>query len=218
MQDVERVARALCEASGKNPDKMTPAPRGVLGMVPLWALWEKQATAAISAMPNNLKHTTLAIAMHCGEDVGFDRGWNAAIEAAADKAIKGRNFWRDKCEATKNRRESRDYETMAITCGHIEHAISQLKKDTGDLAQAEAPTEPHLEFRPDENGDFDEIVARFSDGSVHVETMSDKRCYVVFRWSDGRYCQWHISSGKALKYSHEQGKDTGNPSPKPPIL
>lgn len=63
MQDVERVARALCEASGKNPDKITPAPRGVPGMVPLWTLWEKQATAAISAMPDS-----------------FDRGWNAAID------------------------------------------------------------------------------------------------------------------------------------------
>ena len=126
MQDVERVARALCEASGRNPDGITPAPRGVRGMVPLWTLWEKQATAAISAM---------------------------------------------------------------------------------------TPTEPHLEFRPDENGEFDEMVARFSDGTVHVETMSDKRCYVAFRWNDGRFCQWYISSGKALKYHHEQGNDTGNLAP-----
>jgi len=47
---VERVARAMCEAVGKNPDKMTPAPRGAVGMVPLWTLWKSQAKAAIAAM------------------------------------------------------------------------------------------------------------------------------------------------------------------------
>ena len=44
---IEAVARAWCEASGKDPDKLTPAPRGVVGLVPLWTLFEPQARAAI---------------------------------------------------------------------------------------------------------------------------------------------------------------------------
>jgi len=41
------------------------------------------ATAAISAMT---PCTALSHALHAGEDVGFARGWNAAIEAAAGVA------------------------------------------------------------------------------------------------------------------------------------
>jgi hypothetical protein len=63
-----------------------------------------------------------------------------------------------------------------------------------------------LEFRPRDNGDFDEIVARFADGMVHVETMDDKSCYVGFYWDDGRYCQWWVSSKKKLSYHHEDGQ------------
>lgn len=70
-----------------------------------------------------------------------------------------------------------------------------------------------LEFRPRENGDFDEIVARFADGSVHVETMSDKGCYVGFYWDDGRYCQWWISSKKKLEYHHEDGNTRAKETP-----
>ena len=44
---IEAVARAWCESSGKDPDKLTPAPRGVVGLVPLWTLFEPQARAAI---------------------------------------------------------------------------------------------------------------------------------------------------------------------------
>lgn len=68
-----------------------------------------------------------------------------------------------------------------------------------------------LEFRPDEKGEFDEIVAAFADGSVHVETMSDQGCYVGFYWDDGRYCQWWIGvKGRSkLTYQHDDGH--GNP-------
>ena len=62
-----------------------------------------------------------------------------------------------------------------------------------------------VEFRPRESGKFDEIVARFADGMVHVETMTGKTCYVGFYWDDGRYCQWWISSDKKLHYRHEDG-------------
>lgn len=67
-------------------------------------------------------------------------------------------------------------------------------------------SEPALEFRPDHEGEFDEIVARFADGMVHVETMNDTGCYVGFYWDDGRYCQWWISSKKKLHYHHDEGQ------------
>lgn len=64
---------------------------------------------------------------------------------------------------------------------------------------------PHLEFRPRENGEFDEMVARFKDGVVHIETLSKGSCYIGFQWDDGRYCQWYVSSKKKLHYHHESG-------------
>lgn len=66
-----------------------------------------------------------------------------------------------------------------------------------------------LEFRPRENGDFDEIVARFSNGMVHVETMSATGCYVGFYWDDGRVCQWWINSKRKLEYYHEESVASG---------
>ncbi len=74
------------------------------------------------------------------------------------------------------------------------------------MSVSDRPPLPQLEFRPDHAGKFDEIVARFADGMVHVETMSGKTCYVGFYWDDGRYCQWWISSGKKLSYNHEDGQ------------
>ena len=82
---------------------------------------------------------------------------------------------------------------------------------------------PALEFRPDYKGRFDEIVARFADGMVHVETMSKTGCYVGFYWDDGRWCQWWINSAKKLEYIHDdcvdrptrftaQGVDRGMPA------
>ena len=51
----ERVARAMCAATGKDPDKLNPAPRGAIGMVPLWTLWATQADVAIAAMMGGVK-------------------------------------------------------------------------------------------------------------------------------------------------------------------
>ncbi|MET0439145.1 MAG: hypothetical protein ABW043_16795 [Devosia sp.] len=59
-----------------------------------------------------------------------------------------------------------------------------------------------LELRPRENGDFDELIARFSDGMVHVETMSARGVYIGFYCDDGRAHQLWISSDKKLRY-HE---------------
>jgi len=48
----ERIARAMCAASrpSSNPDDLTPAPRGRLGMIPKWRLYEHLALAAMKAM------------------------------------------------------------------------------------------------------------------------------------------------------------------------
>lgn len=71
---------------------------------------------------------------------------------------------------------------------------------------------PHLEFRPDSRGEFDEIVARFADGMVHAEMMDDKSCYVGFYWDDGRYCQWWFGTKKGKLWNdHEDGD---NPPPR----
>ena len=73
------------------------------------------------------------------------------------------------------------------------------------MSQNTSSAPSHLEFRPRANGDFDEIIARFGDGTVHVETMSGRSCYVGFYWDDGRFCQWYISSTGKLSYYHEHG-------------
>jgi hypothetical protein len=66
-----------------------------------------------------------------------------------------------------------------------------------------------LEFRPDHTGEFDELVARFGDGGVFVETMSDQGVYVDFTWNDGLHCQlWITVSGRSkLRYYHESDED-----------
>ena len=67
-----------------------------------------------------------------------------------------------------------------------------------------------LEFRPDHKGEFDELVARFADGGVFIETMSDQGVYVDFSWDGGRHCQlWITVGGKSkLRYHHEDDIDT----------
>lgn len=57
-----------------------------------------------------------------------------------------------------------------------------------------------LELRPDEKGGFDELIARFADGMVFVETMSGKGVYIGFYCDDGRAHQLWISSDKKLRY------------------
>ena len=52
---VEAVARAMMAASrpNANPDDLTPAPRGTIGFVPKWRLFEHLARAAIAAMADH---------------------------------------------------------------------------------------------------------------------------------------------------------------------
>jgi hypothetical protein len=91
MQDVERIARAICAA---DPDiRMGDAEGVVQQRVNVeWKNYTRQATTAISAMPDS-----------------FDRGWNAAIEAAAEVAA--------------------NWDEMSPHASRAQ-AISQLKKDT----------------------------------------------------------------------------------------
>lgn len=62
---------------------------------------------------------------------------------------------------------------------------------------------PWIEFRPDSKGKFDELVARFADGMIHAEMMTDKSLYVGLYWDDGRTCQWWISADKKLRHHHD---------------
>jgi len=66
-----------------------------------------------------------------------------------------------------------------------------------------------MEVRPDSDGAFDEMVARFADGMVHVEMMDDNRVYIGFYRDDGRGHQLWISSKKKLRCNEE--KANGSP-------
>lgn len=63
-----------------------------------------------------------------------------ALEAAAGVADEGNVHWRDKAGAAPNKRESRDYETMAIACCHVSAAIKSLDPATilAGLTEAQA--------------------------------------------------------------------------------
>ena len=97
------------------------------------------------------------------------------------------------------------YLTFSDDGAHIRKWSREPFDGAGEYVRAPVCAKPHLEFRPDDKGRFDEIVARFGDGMVHVETMSKRSCYVGFYWDDGRYCQWWISSAGKLAYHHEDG-------------
>lgn len=58
-----------------------------------------------------------------------------------------------------------------------------------------------LELRPDDKGGFDELVARFANGMVHVETMNAKGVYIGIYCDDGKAHQLWISSDKKLRYN-----------------
>ena len=70
---------------------------------------------------------------------------------------------------------------------------------------------PFIELRPDHQGRFDELVARFADGLVHVETMTDGSVFIGFWNDDGRGHQLWISSKKKLTYNEA---DASGPPPR----
>ena len=49
---IERMCRATQAVSRPdvNPDQLTPAPRGTVGLIPVWRLYEHMATAALDAI------------------------------------------------------------------------------------------------------------------------------------------------------------------------
>lgn len=53
-------------------------------------------------------------------------GVQQGLDMAAGVVEEGYSRWRDKSSATANKRESRDYETMAIACIHVAAAIRKL--------------------------------------------------------------------------------------------
>ena len=69
-----------------------------------------------------------------------------------------------------------------------------------EIGQGELKAE-WLELRPDSDGEFDELVARFADGMVHAEMMDNKSLYIGIYLDDGRLCQWWIHSKSKLKSS-----------------
>lgn len=81
----------------------------------------------------------------------------------------------------------------------------QPRVESASASDAAASVQTHLEFRPDTNDKFDELVARFADGIVHAEMMGGKSIYIGFYWDDGRYCQLWLGSKKKLWVNHEHG-------------
>lgn len=66
---VERVARAMQAVSRPDvdPDKLTPGPRGSVGLMPVWALYEHMAKAALSAIAPDLTAARIDPATIAGE-------------------------------------------------------------------------------------------------------------------------------------------------------
>lgn len=63
----------------------------------------------------------------CERMAGVDEALvRKVLEAAAGVADEGNVHWRNKAGSTANKRESRDYETMAIACCHVSAAIKAL--------------------------------------------------------------------------------------------
>jgi len=127
MQDVERVAKAIYDALVQ--DKESDAWIGssdqldaitIDGDVNLLLA----ATAAISAMKAG---TAPSHALHAGEDVGYVRGWNAAIEAAAKACIDQQKVFASPQYATGQPLSSFG---ERFACGKCAEEITALKKPT----------------------------------------------------------------------------------------
>lgn len=65
---IEAAARAYCAHVGKDPDKLTPAPRGQVGLIPLWEMFAPQLTAALTAALPMIRAQVLEEAAKALED------------------------------------------------------------------------------------------------------------------------------------------------------
>ena len=60
------------------------------------------------------------------------------------------------------------------------------------------------EFHQDSRGKFDELFARFSDGSVFFEDLGENGLFVDLSWDDGRGVRlWAAAKRGCLAYNHE---------------
>lgn len=77
---VEEVARALCVASGYDPDAMATGPRlGTYTPQPMWTAFRDLARAAIEAVHRELPGTMVLI----GSRIDFNE-WDRLFKAALD--------------------------------------------------------------------------------------------------------------------------------------
>ncbi|MES2173896.1 MAG: hypothetical protein V4523_08100 [Pseudomonadota bacterium] len=78
MSSVERVARAMQAVSRPtvSPDQLTPGPRGSVGLIPIWKLYEPMAIAAIRAMREPTKVMLDAVQLDPYNDPMVSRGMN----------------------------------------------------------------------------------------------------------------------------------------------
>jgi hypothetical protein len=62
-----------------------------------------------------------------------------------------------------------------------------------------------IEFRPDSRGEFDELIARFSDGLVFFEDLGENGLFVDIAFNDKRdgVRLWVAAKRGGLRYSHE---------------
>ena len=73
-----------------------------------------------------------------------------------------------------------------------------------------------IELRPDADGGFDELVATFADGGVHVEALDDGSVYIgIHKPGQGPpesgLQLWITSRGK-LRYRHESMTGAASPA------
>lgn len=89
---IEAVARAMVAASNgtKDPDKLVPAPRGSVGMIPLWRSYEHLAQAALRAVREGQWQDIVVIPLgHQRQkfDNGICAAWTQKVERNGDMAI-----------------------------------------------------------------------------------------------------------------------------------
>ena len=83
---VERVARAICEASGLNPDHNYDPNQISRSDDVRWRLFIPHARAAIEALRDPTED--MANAAECAEPFSFEAMWKAAVDAALGEAAK----------------------------------------------------------------------------------------------------------------------------------
>jgi hypothetical protein len=94
---------------------------------------------------------------------------------------------------------------MAIVFGRVLRTGLSSLRDRAAARLAGSRFNPsRFEFCPDSRGKFDELVARFSDGSVFFEDLGENGLFVDLSWNDGRCVRlWASAKRGCLIYNHE---------------